>query len=161
MLENNYLESRLEQWADYYMRREDSGLGYPKRSAIVRIGEGSNATSQASPEMNAAAEEIEALVKEMAAENAKWAQALRDKYFSSIAEVPLQSGKKRDVVSRLARKHGISNRMFQVRVKCAKLWLEDKLLKKNIVDVEVSLSMNKQERHAKSLLTSFRVSGVI
>ena len=81
-----YIEQRLKAWANYYLRYGDYGLGFPKKSLVATIMEGTGYTPgqgrapQSIPE-NEAAEQMECLVNELALQNAKLATALRAYYF--------------------------------------------------------------------------------
>lgn len=80
-----YIKQRLEEWADWYGRGRDSHLGYPSKSSFVRLMEGelltnTNGAPKSLPS-NERAEEIEALVKEMAEQHYKMATTLRCEYF--------------------------------------------------------------------------------
>jgi len=81
----HYLEERLNQWADWYSRGNSYGLGYPPCTTEYRLmTEGIVHRSDGFKKLpvNEAAEEIEALVKEMAHYNQVMALALRYQYFS-------------------------------------------------------------------------------
>lgn len=60
MFDNSYVNSRLEAWAAWRAKREDSGLGYPKQSAFMRLLPSGG--SFWTPEMTSAAEEIDKCV---------------------------------------------------------------------------------------------------
>lgn len=130
------LEHLLANWVDYYSRGGDSGIGYPTMSIEGRMrangGVVGHSAGAAKMDVNEDAEMIEDLVKEMSIGNSDWADALRARYFARDTDFPLsKTGKRRDIVSKLAYKRHISNRMFQVRVKCAKIWLLENLKKFN------------------------------
>ena len=80
----SYLEERLYQWADWYLRGNFYGLGYPSCSIEHRILLEGCIQRNPGPKplpSNEAAEEIEELVKQMAEYNVNMAQALRHQYF--------------------------------------------------------------------------------
>lgn len=79
-----YLENRLEQWADWYLRGNFYGLGYPNCALEYRLLREGNIQRHSGPprlRSNEAAEEIEDLVKQMAEYNLIMANALRCQYF--------------------------------------------------------------------------------
>lgn len=78
------LEERLYQWADWYSRGNFFGLGYPTTSVEYRImTEGILARTNGPKSLpsNESAEQIEELVKQMAKQSERMAQALRCHYF--------------------------------------------------------------------------------
>lgn len=80
----NYVRERLQQWADWYIRGNDFGLGYPKCSIEYRMRTEGRLQKRRGPKplpVNEAAEEIEAFIKEMAEHhNRLMAEALRCQY---------------------------------------------------------------------------------
>jgi hypothetical protein len=56
-----YVDSRLEQWALWRARREDSGIGFPKQSAFAKEA-GSGSFGAWTPAMNDEAAEIDQCV---------------------------------------------------------------------------------------------------
>lgn len=79
-----YLQYRLEQWADWYLRGNCYGIGYPSCSLEYRLlWEGHIQRSRGPRPLpsNEAAEEIEDLVKQMADYNPLLANTLRCQYF--------------------------------------------------------------------------------
>lgn len=79
-----HIEERLYQWADWYSRGNFYGLGYPSCSIEYRImteGIVSRSTAPRALPTHEAAEEIEALVKEIANYHEIMANALRCHYF--------------------------------------------------------------------------------
>jgi len=114
----HYLEERLNQWADWYSRGNFYGLGYPPYSTEYRLmTEGIVHRSDGSKRLpvNEAAEEIEALVKEMAHYNQVMALALRYQYF-------LTGGFRIKAV-----KLKISHSLFKYYVDMAHQWLAGRL----------------------------------
>lgn len=81
-----YVEERLNQWADWYSRGNYYGLGYPSCSIEYRLmTEGyvaRNNHGQRSIPVNEEAEEVEKLIREMAKQNSNMALALRCHYFT-------------------------------------------------------------------------------
>jgi len=81
---DRYLQNRLEQWADWYLRGNFYGLGYPHCSLEYRLLSEGNIQHNKGPRplpSNEAAEEIEDMVKQMAEHNRSMANALRCQYF--------------------------------------------------------------------------------
>jgi len=114
-----YVERRLEEWADWYLRYNDFGLGYPKKSLEARLMETGGylvkTTGPVYPPENVEAEEIEGLVAEIARQTPKLAQALRAQYFD------------RGTLPFKARKIGVSRTQFKVYVDMGKQWLAGRL----------------------------------
>jgi len=80
----DYLEERLYQWSDWYIRGNFYGLGYPSCSIEYRImTEGIMSRNPYFKPLptNQSAEEMEQLVKEMAEYNQLMANVLRCQYF--------------------------------------------------------------------------------
>lgn len=128
------LEYLLNNWVDYYSRGGDANIGYPSMSPEARMRANGGVTLHSehtyTPRMNHDAQMIEELVLDMAKSHFEYADALRARYFAKDSDYPLSNAakkKRRDVVSKLAYQRHISNRMFQVRVKCAKIWLLEKI----------------------------------
>lgn len=79
-----YLENCLEEWADWYLRGNFYGLGYPKCTLEYRASREDHTQPMGGSKplpVNQAAEEIEELVKQMAEYNFNMAEALRCQYF--------------------------------------------------------------------------------
>ena len=79
-----YLEDRLEQWADWYLRGNFYGIGYPSCALEYRLLREGHIQRNPGPRplpSNEAAEEIEDLVIQMAEYNLIMAEALRCQYF--------------------------------------------------------------------------------
>jgi hypothetical protein len=76
--------ARLEEWAAWYSRVQDCGLGYPSTSLeyrMLRCGRTSRSAVIPVQPSHEAAEEIEQWVCEMAQENPLMARTLRCYYF--------------------------------------------------------------------------------
>lgn len=115
---HDHIEHKLEQWASWYIRAGDSGLGYPSKSMEARIMEQDIYCRTAGPKYlpsNETAEEVEALITEMFKQTPKIALALREEYFS------------RDTLPQKAKNIGISRSQFKVCVDMAKQWLAGRL----------------------------------
>lgn len=113
-----YLEERLYQWAEWYSRGNLYGLGYPPCSLEYRImTEGTiiRSTGSRSLPTNAAAEEIENLVREMSQQNQTMALALRCQYFN------------RGSLRIKAKRLNISHTQFKHYVDMAHQWLAGRL----------------------------------
>lgn len=113
-----YLEERLHQWAEWYSRGNFCGLGYPPYSLeyrIMREGTVVRSTGPRSFPANEAAEEIEALVCEMAQHNRNMALALRCHYFS-------QGG-----LRTKSRKLNMSHSHYKYYVDMAHQWLSGRM----------------------------------
>jgi hypothetical protein len=79
-----YVDQRLDQWAAWYSSGNSYGLGYPRRSmehVLMTEGIVSRSNTPKFLPCNEDAEEIEALVVEMAKQNKKMALILRYYYF--------------------------------------------------------------------------------
>lgn len=80
----NYVEYRLQQWADWYTRGNLYGIGYPSTSTEYRLmTEGNivrNPGAMLAPTHDGA-EEMEMLVKKMAEQNRLMALVIRCHYF--------------------------------------------------------------------------------
>ena len=78
-----YVKYRLEEWADWVLRGNSYGVGYPHRSLIHRLlTEGHIPRSPLSQPVlvNESAEAIEKLIAEMSQDNRLMADALRCQY---------------------------------------------------------------------------------
>ncbi len=114
-----YVEFRLEQWADWYLRGNDSGIGYPRKNILQRFLEGGGVFVRGSTHQgfvsNSQAEEIEWIVKELAAQNRKLSDALRIQYF--------ESGTMKSKALRLR----VSQAQFKIWLGMAKQWVAGRL----------------------------------
>lgn len=113
-----YLKNRLEQWADWYLRGNFYGIGYPTCALEYRLLSEGRIQRSSGPRpvpSNDAAEEIEALVKQMAEHNLTMANALRCQYFVR--------GALRTRAARLKMSHS----HFKHQVEMAHQWLAGRL----------------------------------
>ena len=113
-----YIETRLQQWAEWYVRGNNIGLGYPSRSIEHRLMiEGVVIASTAPRDVpyHADAEEIEALVCELAAYNEDLAAVLRIHYLM-IGSIRQKS----KVIS-------LSREKFSHYIDLARMWLSGRL----------------------------------
>lgn len=81
---NHYLEARLSQWAEWYSQGNTYGLGYPPAAIEYRLMREGVIIRSLHPQplpCHELAEEMEALVGEMAKQAERMAQALRYYYF--------------------------------------------------------------------------------
>jgi hypothetical protein len=83
---SEYVESRLQEWAEWFSHDNWYGLGYPRRNILHRLMTeglvGMSIYSNYLPN-NKNAEEIEALISEMSKQNKNMAYALRIHYLTS------------------------------------------------------------------------------
>ncbi len=112
---DEYLESRLGEWAEWLRGGNHLGIGYPRQSILALILEGKfiaqKRKSRGILETNENAEEIEKLVCEMSEYKFEMAQALRLYYLDSLS---LRSSSK---------KLGISYTQYKNYVQLGKQWL--------------------------------------
>lgn len=85
MIKDDYLERRLEHWAEWCLKQSDHGLGYPKRSLEARMQEGYGFFEKTYKRnghipVNPAAEEVESSISELAQYQATLAKVLRLEY---------------------------------------------------------------------------------
>jgi hypothetical protein len=114
----HYLEARLTQWAEWYSRKQLSGLGYPSCSLeyrIMREGALIRSTVPHPLPSNRAAEEIEQCIVELKAHNADMAYAVRCHYF--------QGGSLRQK----ARYLSVSHMQFKAYLERGRAWLAGRL----------------------------------
>ncbi|MDF2866825.1 MAG: hypothetical protein K0S11_295 [Gammaproteobacteria bacterium] len=115
-----YVEHRLKEWANWYARNIDYGLGYPKRSIEGRLLDEGGYLSKSSGykrELNhPAAEEIEVLIREMSSYNEELAKAIRVEYI------------KNNTQASKAKLLSVSLAQFKLYLKMAKAWLSGRLL---------------------------------
>jgi len=118
---DEYIESRLEEWGEWFSRGNFSGLGYPSKTIEQRLRDGGGIlvkmTGPWVPPTNRNAEEIEDLVKELAKRYPSLASVLRKKYFASSYKS----------LSKIAKEIQMPVRTFHEHVKMAKMWLEGRL----------------------------------
>ena len=109
-----YLESRWEEWGEWFAKYEDNGLGYPSQSINVN-GILLKGIGRKIPPCNPNAEEIENWVMLLSRDECpKCAQVIRDRYF-------LRSPDNR--IAALARKHRTSTTQIENRLRIAKVFL--------------------------------------
>lgn len=119
---DEYLESRLQEWGEWFSKYEDNGLGYPKQSINVN-GILLKGIGRKIPPMNQSAEEIENWVMILGRDECpKCAQVIRDRYF-------LRSPDNR--IAALARKHKTSTTQIENRLRIAKVFLRA-MLRSNV-----------------------------
>lgn len=115
-----YVERRLEEWANWYARNIDYGLGYPSRSVEGRLRDEGGVLSKSTGykrELNhPAAEEIEALIREMSSYNQELAKAIRVEYI------------KNNTQANKAKLLAVSLAQFKLYLKMAKAWLSGRLV---------------------------------
>jgi len=113
-----YLDRRLDEWGRWYREGNWYGLGYPSCTAEHRMrveGIISRCTGPGSIPWNEEAEEIEALVVEMATYGKDMAAALRQQYFGYGS------------LSRRAASIGISYAQFRICIGMARHWLAGRM----------------------------------
>jgi hypothetical protein len=118
-----YVDQRLDQWATWYSSGNSYGLGYPQRSmehVLMTEGVVSKAATPKYLPCNEEAEEIEALVVEMAKQNKKMAFILRYYYF--------EPGALRAKAENFSADHSsISWKKFKDYVDMARQWMAGRL----------------------------------
>ena len=116
---DEYLEDRLDEWADWSLRIEDNGLGYPRRTIEARLrDEGGvliSGTGCRPLPVHEKAEEMERFIVELYKHKDVLGKALRTQY--------LEVG----TVKYKAKKANTSLSQFKVYVKMAKTWLAGRL----------------------------------
>ncbi len=116
---DEYLESRLCEWAEWLRSGNQLGIGYPRRSILALIKEGKVITKNRQfcsvIETNDNAEEIENLVREMAQYKRVMAEALRNYYLDRLS------------LRRCARQFKISHMHYKLYIEMAKQWLIGRL----------------------------------
>lgn len=115
----DYIESRLIEWAEWYLRDDDHGLGFPKKSIEAHLMELGGllikTTGYYYPPSHANAEEIEAYIRELAQQNRMLAETLRSAYLW------IGTGKQK------AKRMRVSYTQFKVYLGMAKQWLAGRL----------------------------------
>lgn len=109
-----YVEERLQQWAEWFSAGNFYGVGFPRCSIEYRImteGHVIRSTAEKSFQINSEAEEIEEMVNEMAIQNKNMALALRCHYFTQGS------------LRFKAKKAEISHMQFKYYVDMAHQWL--------------------------------------
>lgn len=110
-----YLESRLQEWAEWLKTGNSLSMGYPRQSVSALIMEGKSIGNKGNfykpIEINEIAEEIEKLVNEMARYKPLMAKVLRTHYLYQLS------------LRRSAKKLNISYGQYNLYVQMAKQWL--------------------------------------
>jgi hypothetical protein len=114
-----YVECRLEEWADWYSRGCDLGLGYPRQSTIAGLLDNQGVLTKAQGRKplptHERSEEIEAFIIELVQQNSRIAKALCQFYLGKGS------------MTQKARVLGISYAYFKMHVDMAKQWLAGRL----------------------------------
>lgn len=117
---NDYVNYRLDIWADWYHRCRDNGLGYPSTNILARVKEMGGyyikATGPKPLPSNLEAEEIEELVREMHQQDPKMALALRRHYQADS-----------DILGHSLKDFKMSYTQLMVHVNRARAWLAGRL----------------------------------
>lgn len=74
------VERRLQNWGRWLLKSLTNGLGYPSQATVVTALQGSPATAQQPTPDNPEAEEIDSIIKKLAAHNKIWADVLNQHY---------------------------------------------------------------------------------
>ncbi len=118
-ISDTYLEERLNEWADWIVRYNAYGVGYPHKTIEARLREEGgiliSGTGQFHPPTNPRAEEIERCLTVLNEQIPKLANAVRAYY--------LEPG----LIKHRAKKAGCSYSQFRVLVDMAKVWLKGRL----------------------------------
>ena len=114
---DHYLENRLQEWADWFMRGNNHHLGYPKESSIGLFQKGTVLTKKKSyhppiTPTHESAEEVEKFIAEMSQQNRKAADALRTYYLNRKPTLSLE-----------AKAFGVSEAQFRILLALARHWL--------------------------------------
>ena len=118
---SKYIENRLQEWADWFIRGNTYGIGYPHESAVTMIEKGLTAKKKKAFKLpilptNESAEEMEKFVVEMSRQNQQMADALRKYYFGREPTINLK-----------AKAFGISMTQFKMLLRMARQWLAGRL----------------------------------
>ena len=116
-----YVEKRLQEWADWFIRGNTYGIGYPPESFITMLEKGITAKKKKTFKIpilptNESAEEMEKFVVEMAHQNRQMADALRKYYFGREPTLQLK-----------AKIFGVSGAQFKILLGMARQWLAGRL----------------------------------
>jgi len=119
---DDYLESRLEDWAEWLRGGNFVGIGYPRQSTLELIRKGMIiGANQACPpviQVNENAEEMEKYICEMAEFKPIMAKALRMLYLDNIS------------TKSHAKKLNMPRSQFYLQVQMSKQWLLGRLFSK-------------------------------
>lgn len=114
--EDQYIEDRLIEWGEWFMKGCDSGIGFPRRNILARIREEGGllvaGTGAKNLPCNSSAEEVESLVCELSQQQPERANVLRIYYFNPI-----------DPLSK-AIHSGYSKSQFYAHLKFAHEWIK-------------------------------------
>lgn len=118
---DEYLDHRLEEWADWFIHGNTFGIGYPHESAITMIEKGITVKKKKVFKLpilptNESAEEMEKFVVEMSYQNRRIADVLRKYYFGREPTTPLK-----------AKAFGVSGAQFHILLSMARQWLAGRL----------------------------------
>lgn len=120
MSENlEYVEKRLNQWADWCLRGNDYGLGFPKKTMEAKLKDGGGiwvkVTGEKPLPSNPQAEHIESLIKELAQLRKYLALVVSMQYLTQ--GIPKQKAKKIE----------LSYSRYYTYLALAKHWLDGRL----------------------------------
>ena len=122
---DDYLEARLEEWAEWLRGGNFVGIGYPRQSTLELIKAGmiydKNKSHVPVIQTNEEAEEMEKYICEMAEYKPIMAQALRMYYLDKLS---LRSN---------AKKLGVSYMQFSIYIQMAKQWLLGRLVNRHSI----------------------------
>lgn len=118
---SKYVEMRLQEWADWFIRGNTYGIGYPRESAITMIEKSITVKKKKDFKLpilptNESAEEVEKFVVEMSRQNHQMADALRKYYFGREPTIELK-----------AKDCGISMAQFKIFLRMARQWLAGRM----------------------------------
>lgn len=118
---SKYVETRLQEWADWFIRGNTYGIGYPHESAITMVKKGVTVKKKKDFKLpilptNESAEEVEKFVVEMSHQNRQMADALRKFYFGREPTIALK-----------AKAFGVSAAQFKILLGMARQWLAGRL----------------------------------
>ena len=120
MISDEYLEHRLEEWADWVVRIDTNCMGYPRKTLEARLrDEGGvliSGTGFYCPPGNERAEEIERFVGDLYQQNKLLAIALRVYYLDE-----------KSTLGHKAKKAGVSLAQYKIYLNMAKMWLAGRL----------------------------------
>lgn len=118
----DYVEYRLNEWADWYSRGCYAGIGYPNKSTLALLREYQGVVIRmpgAKPlPTHEQAEEMEGLIKELVLQNERLASVLRENYLGV------------GTATRKAQKIGISYAHYKVQLDMGRQWLAGRLTRK-------------------------------
>jgi len=120
---DDYLEERLEEWAEWLRGGNFVGIGYPRQSTLELIKAGmiydKNKSHIPVIQTNEKAEEMEKYICEMAEYKPIMAKTLRMFYLDSIS------------TKSHAKKFNMPHSQFYLQVQMAKTWLIGRVISKN------------------------------